>query len=142
MALFNRTIEGDADGQAASLGEASADPMRATSKRSSSTTGSSPSPVAPVAFASLIDLLRSRGRTAQSSDVCEDCKTLNRRGALYCKTCMHKLPAYYTSVDPHTPFVIWRNRMRAESRKGAWDLVAAWIVLISLVLMTAYIPVD
>ncbi|MEJ8813110.1 hypothetical protein WKW77_18635 [Variovorax ureilyticus] len=102
---------------------------------------SSSTPTTPVAFGDLFDLMRFSNGTAHGADVCEDCNTLNRRGACYCKTCMRKLPAYYTAANAGTPFVIWRRRERKESRSGAWDLAAVWVVLTSLVLMTAYIPV-
>ncbi|MBO9512639.1 MAG: hypothetical protein J7549_00865 [Variovorax sp.] len=96
---------------------------------------------APVAFGGVFDLMRSPNRAAQRAEICEACRTLNRRGACYCKACMHKLPAYYVSENPRTPLVLRRRHEREDSRSGAWDLAAVWVVLSSLVLMTAFIPI-
>jgi hypothetical protein len=106
--------------------------------RESST--SNPSAEAPVAFASLVDLVRSSARREQIGEVCEDCRTLNRRGAYYCKACLHKLPAYYDSADAWVPLLIWRRRAFEEGRTGAWDFAAVWVVLSLLVLITAFNP--
>ena len=97
---------------------------------------SDPSAESPVAFASLVGLVRSSG----SGQVCEDCQTLNRRGAWYCRACLHKLPAYYESADAEVPLSIWRRRALEDDRAGAWDLAAVWVVLSLLVLITAFKP--
>lgn len=107
----------------------------------SSTAAPSSSTTLPVEFAGFVDLLRSTFSIAHGSEVCEECKMLNRRGACYCKACMNKLPAYFASASPRAPFVIWRRRGHEESGSGALDLIAVCVVLISLVLMTANIPV-
>ena len=142
MTSFNQLIHGGLDGQP-SLDEVVAELITTGSKHSVSkreapeTTPSASS----IAFVSLLDLMRSTASTEQTGEICEGCKTLNRRGACYCKTCMHKLPAYYASANPRTPFLTWSRREREESRTSAWDLAAVWVVLTSLVLMTAYAPV-
>jgi len=94
----------------------------------------------PVAFAGLIDLMRSRA-SEDCGEICEECKTLNRMRACYCKACAHKLPAYYASANVRAPMVLKQRRERAGNRTVAWDLAAVWVVLSSLVLMTAFIPV-
>ena len=136
MTSFNQLIHGGAEGQP-SLDEALAR-LISTAKRPTSDSSANST---PIAFGGLFDLMRFPAGAPQDSEVCEDCKTLNRRGACYCKACMHKLPAYYASAGSHTPFVIWRRREREERRTSAWDLAAVWVVLTSLVVMTAYIPV-
>jgi len=95
---------------------------------------------APVAFAGFIDLVRSTA-AEDSGEICEECKTLNRAGARYCKGCEHKLPAYYASANARTPMVLRRRREWTGNRTLAWDLAAVWVVLSSLVLVTAFIPV-
>lgn len=133
MTSFNQLIHDGAWRQpAADLHSAGQGTAHADSSSNSTTT---------VAFGDLFDLVRFPNGTARGADVCEECKTLNRRGACYCRTCMRKLPAYYSAANARTPFVIWRRRELKESRSGAWDLAAVWVVLTSLVLMTAYIPV-
>ncbi|MBO9651091.1 MAG: hypothetical protein J7605_21505 [Variovorax sp.] len=102
---------------------------------------SNPEPATPVAFGDLVDLMRSTTSNGQDSEICEECKTLNRRGACYCKTCRHRLPAYFASANPRAPVAIWRWREREENRTSALDLIAVCVVLIVLVLMTAHIPV-
>jgi len=141
MTSFNQLIHGGAEGQP-SLDEAFADLISMGSRQNTSNPELSPPSASPVAFGGFVDLMRSRASSAQSGEICEECKTLNRRGACYCKTCMHKLPAYFASANPRAPFVIWRRLEREENRTSAWDLAAVWVVLISLVLMTAYIPVE
>ena len=122
-----------------SLDEALAELVGTNSRQHISNSSRSAS---PVAFGGLIDLMRSATPAAQGNVICEECKTLNRPGACYCKTCMHKLPAYFASADPQ-PFVIWRKREREreENAASALDLVAVCVVLILLVLLTANIPV-
>ncbi|WP_431274591.1 hypothetical protein ACQ858_21710 [Variovorax ureilyticus] len=99
-----------------------------------------PSPSSPVAFAGLIDLVRSTA-AEDSGEICEECKTLNRGGARYCKGCEHKLPAYYASASARAPMVLRHRRERTDNRALAWDPAAVWVVLSSLVLITAFIPV-
>ncbi|SCK06649.1 hypothetical protein VAR608DRAFT_0078 [Variovorax sp. HW608] len=94
----------------------------------------------PVAFAGFIDLVRST-TAEERGEICEECKTLNRAGARYCKGCEHKLPAYYTNANARAPMVLRHRRERAGNRTLAWDLAAVWVVLSSLVLITAFIPV-
>jgi len=94
----------------------------------------------PVAFAGIIDLVRSTA-AEDSGEICEECKTLNRAGARYCKGCEHKLPAYYATANVRAPTVLRRRRERTSIRTQAWDLAAVWVVLSSLVLITAFIPV-
>lgn len=94
----------------------------------------------PVAFAGLIDLVRSTA-SEDSGEICEECKTLNRARACYCKGCAHKLPAYYASANARASMALRQRRERTGNRTLAWDLAAVWLVLSSLVLITAYIPV-
>ena len=141
MTSFNQLIHGGAEGQP-SLDAALAELIGMHSTPQASTPGSVPTSSAPsVAYVSLVDLVRSTVGTEQRGEICEECKTLNHRGACYCKTCMHKLPAYYVSANPRIPLVLWQRHQREERRTGAWDLAAVWVVLSSLVLMTAFIPV-
>ena len=102
---------------------------------------SGPSSTSQVVFGGLVDLMRTTARNAQGREVCDECKMLNRRGACYCKGCLHKLPAYFTSANPRAPFVIWRRREQEVNRTSALDLVAVCVVLFALVLMTANIPI-
>ena len=97
-------------------------------------------PSSPVAFAGFIDLVRSTG-AEDSGEICQECKTLNRAGACYCKGCEHKLPAYYACANARAPMVLRHRRERTGNRTLAWDLAAVWLVLSSLVLITAFIPV-
>ena len=97
-------------------------------------------PSSPVAFAGFLDLVRSTA-TEDRGEICEECKTLNRAGARYCKCCEHKLPAYYTCTNARAPMVLRHRRERTGNRTLAWDLAAVWLVLSSLVLITAFIPV-
>jgi len=99
-----------------------------------------PASTGPVAFAGFLDLMRSTA-SDDSGEICVECKTLNRAGARYCKCCEHKLPAYYTSVNARAPMVLRHRRERTGNRTLAWDLAAVWLVLSSLVLITAFIPV-
>ncbi|MBO9648427.1 MAG: hypothetical protein J7605_07945 [Variovorax sp.] len=94
----------------------------------------------PVAFAGLLDLMRSKADD-DGGEICEECKTLNRAGARYCKCCEHKLPAYYTCANARAPMVLRHRRERTGNRTLAWDFAAVWVVLSSLVLITAFIPV-
>jgi hypothetical protein len=121
-----------------SLDEALAELVGTNSRQHISNSSRSAS---PVAFGGLIDLMRSATPAAQGNVICKECKTLNRPGTCYCKTCMHKLPAYFASANPATPFVIWREREREENTASTFDLVAVCVVLILLVLLTANIPV-
>ncbi|MBO9516013.1 MAG: hypothetical protein J7549_18000 [Variovorax sp.] len=98
------------------------------------------SAAAPVAFVGLIDLVRSRA-SDDSGEICEECKTLNRPRACYCKGCAHKLPAYYACTNARAPMALRVRRERTDARTLAWDLAAVWVVLSSLVLITAFIPV-
>ena len=107
MTSFNQLIHGGTEEQP-SLDEALARLIGTAGPRADS------SMPAPVAFGDLFDLVRFPAGAPQGGEVCEDCKTLNRHGACYCKTCMHKLPAYYASADPQTAFVIKRRREREE----------------------------
>ena len=102
-----------------SLDEALADLVisgseRGSKRRRARSSGFTRTP--PVAFGGLFDLMRFRTRDARRDEICEECKTLNRCDACFCKTCMHKLPAYYTSADPQLPLVIWRRRARSPVR--------------------------
>src|SRR5215469_8422721 len=82
----------------------------------------------PVAFAGLIDLVRSTA-AEDSGEICQECKTLNRASARYCKGCEHKLPAYYACVNARAPQVLRQRRERTGNRTLAWDLAAVWVVL-------------
>jgi hypothetical protein len=139
MTSIHQLIHGGAKRQP-SLDEALAELVGTNSRQHISNSELSSRSASPVAFGGLIDLMRSATPAAQGNVICEECKTLNRPGACYCKTCMHKLPAYFASADPR-PFVIWRKREREEDAASALDLVAVCVVLILLVLLTANIPV-
>jgi hypothetical protein len=93
-----------------------------------------------LAFSGIIDLVRSTA-SRDHGEICEECKTLNRAHACYCKTCARRLPAYYASANAQAELARRRRHEQADARALAWSFAAAWLALGSLVLITAFIPV-
>lgn len=94
----------------------------------------------PIAFGSLIDLAMLRiGTTAE---ICDACNTINLGSARCCKCCSHKLSAFYIAkgLDHAAPESPPLSRM--ARRVWALDFAAFWIMINSLVIVTALIPVS
>lgn len=96
-----------------------------------------------IAFGSLVDLARLQVGNP-SSEICDVCNTINMESARYCKSCSHKLPAFYTanegtSVRPEESFP-WLALGMPEWA-SVMDFAAFSVVINLLVVITALIPV-
>ena len=92
------------------------------------------------AFASLIDLVRLRVG-ASSAEVCDACNTINLGSARYCKCCSHKLAGFYVAKELGTVAASQWDELAVPRRASAVDLVAFFLVINSLVILTSLIPV-
>ena len=92
------------------------------------------------AFGSLIDLVRLRVG-ASSAEVCDACNTINLGSARHCKCCSHKLPCFYAAKELGTVAASQWDELAVPRRASAMDLVAFFVVINSLVILTSWIPV-
>ncbi|MDN8618856.1 hypothetical protein [Variovorax ginsengisoli] len=92
------------------------------------------------AFGSLIDLVRLRVG-ASSAEVCDACNTINLGSARYCKCCSHKLAGFYVAKELGTVAASQWDELAVPRRASALDLVAFFVVINSLVILTSWIPV-
>ena len=93
-----------------------------------------------VAFGSLIDLARMQTGTT-SVEISEACSTIKLGSARLCKGCSHKLPTFYANESPGEPMPSAKQpRVGSE---WAWSLDFAFFgfVIISLVVVTRFIPI-
>ena len=92
------------------------------------------------AFGSLIDLVRLQVG-ASSAEVCDACNTINLGSARYCKCCSHKLAGFYVAKELGTVAASQWDELAVPRRASAVDLVAFFVVINSLVILTSWIPV-
>jgi hypothetical protein len=92
------------------------------------------------AFGSLIDLVRLRVG-ASTAEVCDACNTINLGSARYCKCCSHKLPCFYVAKELGTVTASRWDELAVPRRASTVDLVAFFLVINSLVILTSWIPV-
>jgi len=92
-----------------------------------------------VVFANLIDLAQAR-TGLDSTEICEACSTVNLGAARFCKTCSHKLPAFYAARSTFDATLQWPQRP-TSLRSWTWDLGAFWLVITILAGATAWVPV-
>ena len=94
-----------------------------------------------IAYGSLVDLARLRAGAA-TAEICEACNTINMGSARYCKGCSHKLPAFYAAMSAsESEWKAWQPAAVLPERARLWDLAAFWLVVNSLSLMAAFVPV-
>ena len=98
-------------------------------------------PSSGIAFGSLIDLARLQTGTAEA-EICEACSTINMGSARLCKGCSHKLPAFYAARSSATESMPSAKQPRVRSeRASALDFAFFWLVIISLMVITRFIPI-
>lgn len=93
-----------------------------------------------VAFGSLIDLARLQTGTT-AAEICEACSTINLGSARLCKGCSHKLPAFYADGSSSEPKPSAKQPRVVSEWAWSLDFASFWLVIISLVVVTRFIPI-
>ncbi|MGO4391737.1 hypothetical protein AB4Z46_10325 [Variovorax sp. M-6] len=93
-----------------------------------------------IAFGSLIDLARLQTGTPEG-EICEACSTINIGSARLCKGCSHKLPAFYAAGSSGESMPSAAQPRVGSQRASALDFAFFWFVIISLVVITRFIPI-